>query len=440
MIKIAPGNHNLQYIHILNEDEKKHVDSGPVATSVVIKESIDLYGTRAVITVADQNDVLGKLPILGHERVVLAWSTDIKPGIKGKTSENPEIDPEPRVEVFRITNINAVTPDNDEVPGLKYAISLVSEFAYLQEFHNVDQAFSNTVSNCLKTIHNKVLKEPLGEIKIEDPKVFELVKVDDTDNVVDFIAPSDTPFTIIQMLQSWAFNTTYPSSAYYYFQNKDGFNFRVIDSMAKDESGPEKKFYYGPDGQTSLGKNFELNRINNFVVHNRGNAFELASEGRLRNQVAEIDFIKKNVTLSEYSYEDYVSKYNIFGSKVFAGKKFMSSIGSIPTETHWVFKDGSRRENNLAQALKHKWAMYKLIYNNVLSIVVPGSSNLTAGDVLDINIPQQITVTDKKEIPLDNFLSGKYIAKDVDHVFNSEGYTIQINLIRTGSKLQTNEI
>lgn len=439
MLQIAPGNDNLRYIHILNEDEKLHADIGPVATGVIIKESIDLYGTVATITIADQNDTLGRLPILGHERVVIAWGTKLKPGIKASTEENPEIDPEERVEVFRITNISSVTPDSDEVPGQRYVLSLISEYTYLQEFHNIDQAFSNTVSNCIKTIHNKVLKEPLGDIKLEDPSVFKLDKVDDTDNTVEFIAPNDTPHTIIEMLQSWAFNTTYPSSAYYYFQNKNGFNFRVIDSIAKDSSGPDKKFYYGPDGDTSLGKNYELNRINNYVVHNRGNAFELASEGRLRNQVAEIDYIKKQVNVSEYSYEDYISKYNIFSTKVFAGPKFMSSIGTIPMQTHWIYKDGSRRDTNLAQALKHKWAMYKLIYNNLLSIVVPGSSGLTAGDVLDISIPEQLTATEKKKLSPDKFLSGKYIAKDVDHVFNNEGYTVQINLIRSGSRIQTNE-
>lgn len=439
MISVIPGTENIKSITIVNEDNNTFIEASLIAQSVTILESVDSFFTTAVITITDQNDILGRLPILGHELVEIIWETVNKAGISG-TNESKK-DSEIRNEVFRITNISSVQPTDSGNPGLIYELNLISEFAFLQEFVTIDTAFSNTVSNCVKAVHDSALKTPIGDIKLTAPNIYKLNKLDSTEGVVDFIAPNDTPFNIIEMLQSWAFSNENLSNTFYYFQNKAGYNFRALDSLAREEVTPDKKYYYSNDGTNAVLRNFETNRISNFIAHNRGNAFELASEGRLCNQVAEIDYIKKTINVTNYSYDQNASKYNIFGSKVFASKKFMENIGSVPTQTHWIFKDSSKQENYYSQALKHKWAMHKLIYNNLLSIVVPGSSNLTAGDVIDVKIPHHYSAgKSSQNLVSDEFLSGKYIAKDVVHHLNREGYTCQVNLFRTGSKNQLNKV
>lgn len=432
---VVPGSEQIKSIAIINEDEKNYTRTELIATSVTIVESMASYGTTATVYLTDTNDIIGLLPVLGHEKVVIEFQIKNDPGINKEKEDG-----ETREEIFRIASVNKVEPIRDETPGLKYALNLISEFTFMQEFFKVDEAFSNTVSNCIKSIHNKVLNTPHGEIKIEDTDKFKLDKIDTTDGVVNFIGPNFTPYTTIEMLQSWAYSDTFTSSAYVYFQNKNGFNFRTFDSLAKDSLKPGNKFYYKQDGTEKLARAGELNRISGFTQQNRGDAFHLASEGRLSHKVAELDFIKKTVDYSVYNYEKNVDKYNIFGTKVFGGKKFMGNIASIPTQTHWLYRDGSKKSNYFSSGFKHKWAIYRLMYNNMLSISIPGNANVTAGDIINIKVPQgNIGINVKNQDKNDKFLSGNYIARDVIHHFNRVGYNTQINCIRSGSKDQMHE-
>jgi len=432
---VVPGSEQIKSIAIINEDEQNYTRTELIAASVTIVESLAQYGTTATVVLTDTNDIIGLLPVLGHEKVVIEFEIKNKPGVKKERD-----DPEKRVEVFRIASVNKVEPNRDETPGLRYALNLISEFTFMQEFHKVSEAFSDTVSNCVKKIHNHTLNTPHGDIKIEDKTKFKLDKIDETDGVVSFIGPLFTPYTTIEMLQSWAYSGSFSSSAYVYFQNKNGFNFRTFDSLASQDVTLGNYYYYKQDGSDKVSRDLEINRISGFTQHNRGDAFYLAKEGRLSHTVAELDFIKKTVDYSTYNYEKNADKYDIFGTKVFGGKKFMSSIGSIPVQTHWLYKDGSKKSNYFSSAFKHKWALYRLMYNNMLSISISGNANVTAGDVVNIKVPQgNIGINVTNQSKNDKFLSGNYIARDVIHHFNRAGYNTQINCIRTGSKEQMHE-
>lgn len=435
---IVPGNSILTRVNIF-DDDKKFVDITGIVTGCSITESMDSKTTTAVITVADSNDVIGKFPILGHELVEIAWESP---------APNEQLDIEERIEVFRIAKIsNMQAPESMENATTRYALILISQLAFLQDYVDVNQGFSDTISNIIEKIHNNLLSAEVGSIKVEEKQKYELYSKDETDNIFDFVAPSDAPFDALDKLLSWSFSSKYKSSTFFYYQNKHGYNFRTLESIVEEwETKPEddgevlaRDFTFNITGESNATTG-RGNTISNFAVHNRGNALELAATGRLSNRVNALDFVKKKVVVHDYNYKDHKDTYKMFGSSALMSNTFLDSVTSAPTQSHWIYVDGSKRNNDFPQALNQKWAFNSLVMNSSMSIVIPGASYITVGDVLNINIPMLTAVAESDEIPNDEFISGKYVAKDVMHTFNQEGYLTQVNLIRLGSEKQVNEI
>tara|TARA_R110000772_G_scaffold93369_3_gene190747 strand:- start:594 stop:1880 length:1287 start_codon:yes stop_codon:yes gene_type:complete len=418
---VAPGNHTLTDVIIVNDNQQHSVSIRGLVASLTLTEKMDAKATVASMSISDGINLMGNFPILGHERVVVMWSTDSLTGLESEL----------RIEHFRMTSIENLSIGEGK-PTASYRISMVSEYAYHQAFNEVKQAFSHTISDAVKIIHEAGKKPVHGKALLP---TYDL-KVDNTSNIIDFIL-HDTPMTCIDVLTAWAFSAEYDSSSYFYFQNKDGYNFRSIESIAKEwrdkpADDPDvlvRKYTQGYDS-TSIDSNamYTISNIQNFV---RNSSLQLAGSGALNNDVAELDYVYKQNNVSNYQYKP--GDFGFLDTTALFDEDFISGYGGEATEKHWVYRDGSVRTFSTAQALHKKWSAHKLLYSNMVGIEIPGNSELTAGDVLDISIPIQDSRMNDEDRPLDRFLSGKFIAQEIIHKFTPATYYIQANLFRMGA-------
>lgn len=422
---VSPGNFNLDKITLVEEDSKQFIDLKAITVSCSVSESMNRRATQLQLIVADINDVLGKLPVRGHERIVVDWKAD------GRTAGEGEL----RQEAFRIINIGDLKTTT-EIPGHGYQILAISEFAWHEPFFEWDEFKEDTIENIVKAVHNKVLNGIEGPTDFGSTGAFALAKTDPTDGVIEYVGPGEKPFQTIEQLTSWAYSAAFPGSAWYYFKNKDGYNWRNIESIAAE--GEIAEYWYDPTEETSLSESVNpVNReISTWKGQNRGNIWHMAKKGKLQNEVMELDYLKKKVIEHKFNYE--ADQPKPFGAKAWGAPSFYSKFGTKTTETHWIFH-GQEKIEYMPDALKHKWSMYSAMENNVTNMMVPGNSSLTVGKVIKINVPVQRAMKEHNApIPYDQFLTGKYIIRDVIHMFNQQGYFSQMTLCRSGSAVQIN--
>ena len=422
---VSPGNFNLDKVTLVEEDTKQFIDLKPIVVSCTVNESMNKRGSQLQLIVADINDTLGLLPVRGHERIVIDWKADDRIAGEGEL----------RQEAFRIINIGDVKTTT-EIPGHGYQIIAISEFAWHEPFFEWDEYIEDTIEGIVKAVHNKVLNGIEGPTDFGSTGAFALAKTDATDGVIEFVGPGEKPFQTIEMLSSWAYSSSFPSSAWYYFKNKDGYNWRSIESIAAE--GPIDKYFYDPTEETSLSESVNpVNReISSWKGQNRGNIWHMAKKGKLQNEVKELDYLKKKVILHEFNYKGDQPKP--FGAYAYGAPSFYDKFGTKTTETHWLYH-GQERFEYQPDGLKHKWSMYSAMENDQLNIMVPGNSKLTCGKVLEVQIPVQRSMKEHDDpIPYDQFVTGKYVIRDVLHMFNQQGYFAQLTLIRSGSATQQN--
>lgn len=435
--RVVPGNHNLEQVLIVSEDTKEGLDITGSISALSITESLDLPGMQCEILAADIADVLGRLPVIGHERVIVTWLS----------STYRELEAEERQEAFRITNITNVNPKIDTVET-SYRISCVSEFVYHDQFYGIDEGLEGTCSDLIETCHN-VIKDDVGDIlpdkKFPLPDKYAIASKDPTDGLNKYAGTGDSPLKTIELLTSWSFSNEFKSSTYFYFQNKNGYNFRNIESLSKEwadkgldsEDMSIRTYTYGnkPDTDITTGENYNISAL---VIRKRGDSYKNAISGRYNNRVNELDYLKKRVDVFDFVYNNEYGTYQMFNSRSLASDTFLSSYGNVSTQSHWVFH-GTDKVQDLPKALNHKWSFYQLAGDLTISATVMGNSELTCGECIYINMPSRDTVNSQEDLQEDEVMSGYYLIKDCVHSFNQGTYITQLTLIRAGSENLQNE-
>ena len=414
-----PGQAALLSVAVLNEDEERILDLINLVESCTIIESIDNDSLIGAIRLSDTTDTISTFPLRGDEPVVITWlASDIEKEC-----------------VFRITNITNIGI-SIETPGAGIEIDMISEYAYKQEFHNIDSAFSSTIKSAAESIHSEVLSDTFpNSFRADEFKIYNKdankITVDETLGVLDFIIPSETPFDAMNYLLAWASNPeSSKSGTWMFFQTLDGFKFTTMEALFSAPLKDGTHSYILASAEDPLDPTSQYS-VNNIRQLKRSNLFILAKTGRFCSQVKELSYTHKRVQTTEYTFFD--EDYELEGKELLVSDKIKNTIGKVPTETHWVYRDSTTPDFSINDILPHKWAMHSITRNNTMQIKVAGNPSLIAGDVLELIVNRSTSVEKDGARPEDKTLSGKYIIKDIVHMFSPSTYKQDITLIRPGA-------
>lgn len=414
------GQNGLQSFSILDVSTNEFVDLTSSVDGILLVESIDTSTMAATATISDFTDLLNIFPLRGDEHAII--------NLKAETN-SPEETIE-RTLVFRITKVENIGIESERVAaGIE--ITMISEFAYEQEFINIDEYFSDTITNTVTKIHNKVIDT--GNL-LASSESYEL-KTTETNGSMNFIIPSETPFdSINRYCCGWAFNQDYLSSLWYYFQSTKGYRFINIEQVY-EEAPAANDDYWKSHTYSTFSKNENTDPAAmytalSFRQLSRNNSFALASIGAINHNVKELSYTFKSFDTQSYNYLD--QSYNIEGSELIRSDDYVEKYSTVPKETHWLYRDSTASNFYNYESMPHKWAMSRLFYNNILQMNVVGNPALTVGELVDIQVPRQTTFV-SGELQLDKTISGKYIIKDIQTQLGVGTYRQQLNLIRPGA-------
>jgi hypothetical protein len=420
--------------------EEFFIESNDRSKTVDIKQGVasfdyyeDIFSptiTAKVIVANTGQSITGKdgkpqsiyngLPLRGGERVSIK--------IAGNSSTNPGLDfATNTTDYLYVSSISNVI---SETQRESFVLNLVSREAITNETTRVPKKFPT--SSSIDESVNAIIKDYLKTDKVG--------KIDKTSNKYGFIGNMRKPFTVLVWLASKAVpNMSGDATAgFVFFQTKDGFQFRSIDTLITETS--KATYTYTEVNQSSIDRNNDFN-ILKYSTNRNQNLLEKLRLGTYCSYRMFYNPLTFEFTSPEkgiFKFSDYAGNMKNLGDDMVLPNITNSSnvtLGDIPTriltqvlDIGTMEKGVSKDTNSDPFKYQSQTIMrYNVLFTQTLNMTIPSNTNLRAGDIITCEFPK-ISNSDSKE--MDDDQSGLYMIKELCHHFDTEGSYTSMLLIR----------
>tara|TARA_S200000501_G_scaffold327736_2_gene327184 strand:- start:3496 stop:4809 length:1314 start_codon:yes stop_codon:yes gene_type:complete len=364
--------------------------------------------------------VYNGLPLRGGEKM------EIK--IAGNSADNNGLD-------FNDLYVGSITNVLVDSGRESFTLNLISREAITNETVRVGKRFpaSQKISDSVEDI----CKNYLSSDKLYD--------VDETQNPYGFIGNMRKPFTVLTMLASKSVPGTISgkdaTAGYFFFETQQGYRFKSIDSLIRNEPFSEK-YVYSP-GIIDTDDTTKDFKILEFTTSRNQNLLENLERGAYcshRQYMNPLTFQYTPSTQTIFKTEDYTGKIENLGAEPDIilprlGANDNRTLSSVPSRyVTGILDIGTTDssvsiEGNADPAKIHSQSMmrYNTLFTQVLTMTIPLNTNLKAGDIISCDFPR-IDVEKRKEP--DEIQSGLYMIKKLTHFFNSKGSYTKCQLCR----------
>ena len=366
-------------------------------------------------------NVYSGLPIRGGERVKIK--------IKPNSEKNIALEFDTPEKYFYVSNVSKQFSDGSKEI---FTLDLVSREAITNETSRVVKRYpkESKISDHVKTIIQDRLA---STIKDED--------VDETVNKYGFIGNLKKPFHVLV----WLASKSKPKKGlpgYFFYQTKDGFKFKSIDSLIEEGNKSEKITYretnYKPSSVLSDVADFTILQYN--VVQNNDLLTKLAL-GQFSSHIMEFDPLQGTFTTQEqgkFTLDDVTSESINLGETPEVPKLLnddtTQNLGTLPSRLITMVTDrgildfepvtDKNSEPSLWQ--RQAYMRYQLLFTQVLNMVVPLNTNLSVGNVIFVEFLQSNMESKER----DRQQSGSYMIKELCHHFDPNQSLTSMTLIR----------
>ena len=316
-----------------------------------------------------------------------------------------------------------------------FTLNLISRDAITNETVRVGKKFPS--SQKISDSVGDICKNYLSSDKLYD--------VDETQNPYGFYGNMRKPFTVLTMLASKSVPGNVSgkdaTAGYFFFETKQGFRFKSIDSLIRTPPYPEK-YVYAP-GIIDTDDTTKDFKILEFKTTRNQNLIENLERGAYcsnRTYLNPLTFEYTPTTQKIFKLEDYSGKIENLGEDIDVVLPSLSAndnrtLASVPSRYICGILDIGTTDTKVSQegnadpAKIHSQAMmrYNTLFTQILTMTIPLNTNLTAGDILNCEFPR-IDQQERKEP--DEVQSGLYLVKKLTHFFDSKGSYTKLQLVR----------
>lgn len=375
----------------------------------------------------NSSSLFNLLPIRGGEKVSVELETHLG---------DFNLDGEYSMYVVKVSNMVPTT--NREIMTLH----LVSREALTNETSRCQKKYTGNIKTSVEDILTNTLRT----------KKYKSENIESTGNEYNFIGNQKKPFHVLVWLGPKSVPATSSSgnsgnsntgqakgvSGFLFFENKDGFNFKSIDSLVSktklsSSSADNKeivKYFYTQvnEGLNAtndfkiLNFNFEKNidlmkslRVGTFV--NKTYFFDLYQNKldsyvyNLKNEIKNTLGTNKISVPNEFAEDNRISRI-----------MFRISDRGILSEDE-VTKDSGRDITDMSKS----FSRYNILFSQSLNMMIPCNVNLKAGDIIYVDLPR-VDRSEQKET--DEETSGNYLIKELRHHFEGSQTITSLKLVR----------
>jgi len=366
--------------------------------------------------------VYSGLPIRGGERVRIR--------IKPNSNTNIPLEFDTPEKYFYVSNVARQFSDGSKEI---FTLDLVSREAITNETSRVVRRYpkESKISDHVKTIITEALAST-----IEDRDI------DETVNTYGFIGNLKKPFNVLVWLASKSKPKDGKLPGYFFYQTKDGFKFKSIDSLISEGKKSKQVVYkevnYKPSSKLSDVADFTILQYN--VVQNNDLLTKLAL-GQFSSHIMEFDPLLGTFTTQEqgkFTLDNITSESINLGETPEVPKLLnddtTQNLGTLPSRMITMvtdrgvldFEPVTDKNSDPKLWQRQAYMRYQLLFTQVLNMVVPLNTNLSVGNIIFVEFLQSNMESKER----DRQQSGSYMIKELCHHFDPNQSLTSMTLIR----------
>lgn len=345
----------------------------------------------ATLTLLDTLGMLEKFPIIGEETVEIEIQT---PSLTTPAKFT--------FKCFEIANLQRLANGK----GMSYTLRCVSEEHLRNSSMMVRESMTETTSNMVPYILQK-------HLQTKKPMI-----VDPTKGIQTIVFPRLSPLQAIDMLRLRSVSKDYTSSAYVFFENQAGFNFKTVEGLYKDglTSIGSRVFNMNQNAMAEkklLGDSFRT--IQSHQVIHRSDTMRKLAQGAFRSVTRVFDVSTKTYDTINYNFEDVFSSFETAAKKTLSNTtEWLDEYSRGVPRQFFGVKDASRPDSFITNAIGIRNSFIELLNDDITRILIHGDTGLKAGDVIKLNIPQVDGLSSQKKP--DAFMSSNYLVTRLRHM------------------------
>ena len=295
------------------------------------------------------------------------------------------------------------------------------------------------------------ISQSVEDIITEYLKSDKIGEIDKTQNKYGFIGNLKKPFSIITWLASKSVAYNGPgkdsTAGFLFYETQDGFNFKSIDNLIKQEPFVED-YTYTPnvvkfDDPT---KDFKIIK---YTVDRNEDLLGKLQRGAYSSERYYINPVSFKPDIRHFKSSDYMGDDGInnlgdekitlptidedrslgdLPTRIFVGMLDVGTIEQTTTDKGW--NDPTERNADPAKTQAQTMMRYNQLMSQIVEITIPLNTNLTAGGIIRCVFPS-IDRAKKKTSDLQS--SGLYMIRELAHYFDNKGSYTKLKIVRDSS-------
>jgi hypothetical protein len=417
-----PGDINITRVALskLSSGAQIEVDIKPQILSMSIYEDIEEPTMMLEIDLIDSINLVQDFPIVGEEMITISINT---PGRENPTRKG-----------FFVYSIEG-TGVHPTGKGSTYTIKAVTPLHYFNASSLIEKSYNTTIDEIVKDI----IKICASRSPTEKVNAF----VEKTKGLTPITIPGLTPFAAIDMLRQKAISADFPSGgAFVFFENQYGLQFKSIEGLMKDGKSTiaSKSFTYAPDTNSDTARQqYAFRNILRYSHLGKFDSIEKIGGGVVSSAVESFDILTKQTEITEFKLADKARQFTSTDKKSSLpnSSSFIEKYTNATSKKFYVSKDSSKGNDFVDVNMSIKNAFASLLNQNSVRIMVNGDTYLSAGDLIELTLPEVSGTTEKKT--KDRLNSGNYIITKLRHIItveegNKPKHLITMDCARMGYK------
>jgi hypothetical protein len=436
--KQTTSDFSLKSVAIAKLGETDGYDIKQMVNTFSYVESITSPFVAATMTVADSAGFLNDLPIQGGETVVVTVQTS--------SAEEPV---EYQMVVWKVGNRYAKNQTQS------YTLGLISVEALNNECVRLVKPLNGKPDDIIKKILREDLKTEKNIYPEDATTQFSVKMLPNNRRPFDIISSlaiksvetgsSSSPGNTSGSSTSNEKETVSGSAGYFFWENKRGYNFFSVDSLLKTDDEDTWGPYIEKPANMSDSADDRLT-ISQATFGSEIDVMSSMRKGKYSTLMVFFNHSTGQYHEYHYSVEDAYKDMKHLGvqntpSLISFGDKNVSDyptriISNILDHESWYNEpgiasfeeeDGADSPSEFCDFHKHFAAQslmrYELLKHQLATIVIPGNSEICAGDTIDIKLVNKAPTVRVDEEPYDQESSGVYLIQEVTHTYDSASGT-----------------
>lgn len=400
MADLVAGDVEVHKVILKSVDGCREFDARQQVRMIQIWESVLSPTIIAEIRIKDNIGLYTGFPLLKEEYVQFEFQT---PGYDNTTT----------YDLYVVDIVDMSFDENKK--GMSYTLVCCSKELIMSNLQVVNQKFKKEASNIVKEIYDTYLgsDKPLNMVTtkgVEEETITQLA-----------------PLKAIDKFRLYATAAENVSSAFVFFENRDGFTFNSLENLfAKGkQSICDRVFYF--DSLNNLNMNdINIRNILAYQLVQGGNAAQRAYDGYFTSVGERVDILSKKITKVDYKLPDFQSQFqpNLGGAAEIHTATYLTNFLDLdgsqnpkkkrPVKRLTVPFTSERGDTFRTEKLLSMRSFVQQFTSNMINIHIYGDTAITVGDVIQCNFPEATGLT--KDPKLNRIMPGEYMVTRLRHM------------------------